>query len=1012
MLQRNVLAAAIGLAISPFLVVSDAYSAQPDQTKTLYSEQNYFNQQYQSMYSQVNQRLEEVRTQAEDENNIIIQDGKRYIELNGVQFELHDKNNPIIPLRSYDDISAIEALFPFFNNDWELSWSEGGAVFVNKYFGNYNYGNGCLIEYFPRKSVQNGELVDVVIDTSSCSVNSFDSTIRYFGNPITFTPDQLDQESFRATAIERYKERLYVTRSVPNEYNYIDVYDINTNQKVARLDAITTSDGQTHNFRQLNELYIEDNHLFIVSWEANRVDVLDLDNNHQHVMQIGIDTSTGSGLYRPQSVVGNSDYLFVSDAKENIAVIQRSEVTPENSNHMNRFASLAFGAGQYSHRLVQMHILGDYLLVNTTNNNYVIYDIRKIEQGEILQPEKTVTTAPNKIDRFGDYLIVNINNRLEWHHIPTFVENNFEFIAPEGKVLQINNSQVTNFQDIHSDNNELVTVSSDKITINKIIDGAILFNANERIDSTPIIYDQIMPSAIQKIYTNNESFDLITNPSLRSVRINELVHTTFVDNNTVQITNYNAKKVNNIDIEARINGVNKWFVLGNIDQIPPFTRITLPVTAFGEVGRYNSKNADGVFDITHIMMGEDKFNKLLKTSFSSKTDEFVQKLQKIKPRWSIQTLNILGGEGSNWLKMSPLHAREALIMLTNFAYMASSEEFKLFWFNFSEMFSNGEEMFGNAGRVDGPGGYFKPEDYEYYYNGMMNRDYLRIGAVKNVFGYGNVGFTGVSETFYYTHYYGYYGVLAHEFGHGFDGKQLYVDGSAFASGDFGFQPLMTDIGMFLIRKGDMPYLSSDEDLNGFYKDENAQYRHFAATSKREHRSDNESNLIDQWYMSTSTMPQGWFAHSESFQYQQLNNHEKTAIAKLKKDGSQIPVCRFTQTIEGNLKTLHGFVDEIETNTYRCSFGTEMSYLLSDGTAIYPNSELNEFDWLSLHHPSKDGEVVLTGDGLTLCSIDKNDFYGVGFKDSNNYCTQSPEVYWSNGNRWRFFTGFNSYSYKK
>ncbi|GEM75334.1 YncE family protein [Vibrio sagamiensis] len=1009
MLKRNLIAAVIGAALSSLALPSLAHSHQANATQILNSEQDYFQQQYQSMLSQVNQRLEEIRALAEDEDNVIIQDGKRYIEFSGIQYELNNKNNPAIPFHSFNDTSVIQALFPFFSADWELSSYQGGAVFVNKYFGNYNYGNGCLIEYFPEGSIQNGEVVDVVIETSSCSVNSFDTTVRYFGNPTTLTPEQLDQESFRATAVERYQDRLYVTRSVPNEYNYIDVYDINTHQKVVRLDAITTSDGQTHNFRQLNELYIEDNLLFIVSWEANRVDVLDLDNNHQHIMQIGIDHSTGSGLFRPQAIVGNGDYLFVSDARENIAVIQRSEITPENSNHMNRFASLAFGTGQYSHRLVQMHILGNYLLVNTSNNNYVIYDIRKIQAGETLQPEKTVTKAANKIDRSGDYLIVNIDNRLEWHHIPTFIENNFEFIAPEGKVLAINDRQVTHYQDIHFDDNELITVSADKIDINThIVDGSVMFSAGEQVNNTTIIFDQIMPSATQQIYTNEESFEQITNPNLHSTRINQLIKITFFDTNTVQITNYNAKTVTDIDVEAKLNGINKWFVLGNIDKIPPFTQITLPISAFGEVGRYNSKNGDGVFDLRTIMQGQDKYGHLFKTSFSSRTDKFVQKIQKIKAHWSIQTTPSNTG---NWLQMTPLHAREYLIMITNFAYMASSEEFKLFWFNFSEMFGNGEEMFGNAGRIEGPGGYFKPADYEHYYNAMLNRDFLRLGVIKNYYGLGSPSITGIAEQFFYQHYYGYYGVLAHEFGHGFDGKTLYVDGSGFASSAFGFQPLMTELGMYLIRKGDIPYLSSDEDLNGFYKDENAQYRHFAATGKREHRSDSDSNRFDKWYMSNSTMPQGWFTHNESFQYQQLSNHEKISIAKLKKDGNQVPVCRFTQTIEGNLKTLYGFVDEVSPNNYQCSFGSEISYHLSDGSMIYPTSEINQFDWLSLHQPSKTGEQVLTEDGMILCSINANGFYGVGFKEGEHACTQTPEVHWSNGRRWYFSSQFGTYNYR-
>lgn len=1003
-MNYNLLAATIGLAMLPLSFVTHA-----EPQRTLSSEQQYFQQQYQSMYSQINARLDEIRTYAEDDNNIIIVNGKRNIELDSIQYELNNKNNPIIPLRSWDDPSAIQALFPFFSDDWELSQYSGGATFINKYFGNYNYGNGCIIEYYPKGTVQNGASVDVFIETLDCAVNSFNTSIRYFGNPQRLTPQDLDQDRFNVTAVERYQDRLYITRSVHAQNNYIDVYDIKTNQKIERIEGITTTSGQTHKYHRLNELYIEDNKLFVVSWESNRVDVLDLDNNHEHIMQVGIDTSTGSGLFRPQSIVGNNDYLFVSDARENIAVIAREQVTPENSNHMERFASLAFGSGQYSHRLVQMQVLNDYLIVNTANNNYAIYDIRKIMPGETLQPEKVVNTAPNKIERSGDYLIVNINNRIEWHNISTFITNNFEFIEPEGSVSKLNDLETISFQDIHFENNELVTITANEIAINPyIVNSEITFTANEKLNITPIQFEQLMPSAIRQIYTNDETFEVITDPSLRSTRINELVTTTFIDNNTVEITNYNGKTVTNIDLEAKLNGINKWFILGNIDQLPPFTRITLPISAFGEVGRYNSSNADGVFDLSAMFHGEEPFYNLLKTSFNSKTDPFVQKIKKIKSRWRIQTA---ANKSGNWLQMTPLHAREYMIMMTNFAYMASSEEFKLFWFNFSEMYGNGEEFFGNAGRVDAPGGYFKPQDYDHYYNAMLNRDYLRLGLVHNVSGLGNVSFTGIAEDFFYQHYYGYYGVLAHEFGHGFDGKHVYNDGTAFSSSAFGFQPMMTDLGMYLIRKGDMPYLDVDEDLNGFYKDENAPYRYFAANSSRTHRSDNNSNKFDQWFMASSTMPQGWFAHSDNFNYEQLNNHEKASIAKLTKQGQQLPICRFSKTIEGSEKTLYGFVDKVTLTSYQCSLGNDISYRLSDGTHINPVSDIGDFDWLSLHQPDTTGNQVFTEQGLPLCSINKNGFYGIGFQENNAGCTQQPEIYWSNGNRWYFSNGFNFYHYR-
>ncbi len=309
-MKIRLLSAVIGMSMLPL-----SLAISSEMNRTLSTEQQYFVQEYQSKYSQINDRLRELQTYAENPDNVIIINGERFIELSGIKYKLNNKNNPEIPLRSWDDTSAIQTLFPFFTDDWELSQYSGGAVFVNKYF-NYNYGNGCLLEYYPDGSIQNGQITDGIIETSSCSVNSFDTNVRYFGNPIRLTPQDFNQDRFHATAVERlYRDRLYITRSVQNQNNYIDVYNIKTNEIIDRIEGSTTSSGQTYKYHRLNELYIEDNYLFIVSWESNRVDVLDLDNNHQHIMQIGIDSSTGTGLFRPQSVVGNNNYLFISDAR-------------------------------------------------------------------------------------------------------------------------------------------------------------------------------------------------------------------------------------------------------------------------------------------------------------------------------------------------------------------------------------------------------------------------------------------------------------------------------------------------------------------------------------------------------------------------------------------------------------------------------------------------------------------------------------------------------------------------
>ena len=223
---------------------------------------------------------------------------------------------------------------------------------------------------------------------------------------------------------------------------------------------------------------------------------------------------------------------------------------------------------------------------------------------------------------------------------------------------------------------------------------------------------------------------------------------------------------------------------------------------------------------------------------------------------------------------------------------------------------------------------------------------------------------------------------------------------------------MTQLGMYLIRKGDMPYLDVDEDLNGFYKDENAKYRHFDATSSRTHRLDSNANAFDRWYMGESDMPQGWFPHTQGFSMDSLKTkYEKIAIAKLVKDGVQIPLCRFNAHIENQDKTLYGFVESISPNNYQCSMGEDITYRLSDGTHIQPRSEVNQFDWLSLYKPDIAEQMVLTDEGFPLCTINDAGFYGVGYREDGIGCQLDSNVYWSNGKHWYFSGDFNIFTYR-
>ena len=97
---------------------------------------------------------------------------------------------------------------------------------------------------------QHGKPVDILFENTSCAVNSFDTNIRYLGTGERFEPNEFEEDVFKATAVERYKNRLYVTHSEHHGKNYIDVYDLETKQKIQRIDQITDINGNTISFLQ------------------------------------------------------------------------------------------------------------------------------------------------------------------------------------------------------------------------------------------------------------------------------------------------------------------------------------------------------------------------------------------------------------------------------------------------------------------------------------------------------------------------------------------------------------------------------------------------------------------------------------------------------------------------------------------------------------------------------------------------------------------------------------------
>ncbi|MEZ9523933.1 M66 family metalloprotease [Enterovibrio norvegicus] len=163
----------------------------------------------------------------------------------------------------------------------------------------------------------------------------------------------------------------------------------------------------------------------------------------------------------------------------------------------------------------------------------------------------------------------------------------------------------------------------------------------------------------------------------------------------------------------------------------------------------------------------------------------------------------------------------------------------------------------------------------------------------------------------------------------------------------------------------------------------------------------------------SALPSSWFAHTSSFDPADLNKKDLANLATLRVVDNTPYLCRFPMAVNGADTLLHGYVEDLGNGDFQCTGGDEITVRDTSGERPVL-SALNQFEWLSLNNAADVGERIKAkpGSDANLCSLTRgNEFYGAGFVNAGGQCVQEPEVYWSNGNRWVFSSGFGEYSYR-
>ncbi|QDF66645.1 glycosyl transferase [Shewanella sp. SNU WT4] len=161
----------------------------------------------------------------------------------------------------------------------------------------------------------------------------------------------------------------------------------------------------------------------------------------------------------------------------------------------------------------------------------------------------------------------------------------------------------------------------------------------------------------------------------------------------------------------------------------------------------------------------------------------------------------------------------------------------------------------------------------------------------------------------------------------------------------------------------------------------------------------------------SAIGQGWFDHTQAMDLDNLSKRDRNVLATMRVRDQQLPLCRFDLAINGKVETVHGFVEQLVTNDYRCTGGDDIS-LVQAGKEQRLESPINQFQWLSLWNPEHTGErVPAKNSNENLCSVKIDSFYGAGFINAGNQCVQIKGIKWSNGNDWVFTNNHSQYNYR-
>ncbi|UKA08716.1 putative Ig domain-containing protein [Photobacterium damselae subsp. damselae] len=650
------------------------------------------------------------------------------------------------------------------------------------------------------------------------TVNEKEIQIKSLLEEKSFSLSSISQEITNPDSIAVDNKYIYIA----NDTNQGSIFVVNKeNGTLVKTISSFDKGGRTYGYNHVSDLYVKDGRLYVASLSSNRVDIIDT-STFQLINSLGIGSWYGEDKYtlvHPQAVIANEKYVFVIDKHAEIAVYRQSDISSGLFLHIPKYAYFYLG-GDSINRKQQLTIKNDRLIINDITDHlmasYDISDIKEnVNRNNAIRPLNLSNSVSMLASNNNSWLIA-LNDSVSLY---SSIDYNKSSIAFKDQYLQARQDNVGNSYssliDTELDKNSIYNLKRNKIFIDNIKTGTALIESDTSVQNNAISLDSIPSQNISQSLQNNASWDELTNPTLTHFQPNHLINIKFDKLHNIIVTSYAAQKVNNVDINIKLKNSDTWFKAFTIDEIPAYGKVIIPHEDI-DLRKLNTLDNDNVVDLS-MFINDDRYdlNSIFDNNFSSNTDSLIKKLKTIKVDWNISFGKYSKADGQ-WVKITPLYAREWVIMATNFAYLISSPQFKYTWFHYKDIY--GQDFYGNAGPVDGPNGFFSPQDYQKYYNEIIHRTNIRAGVTTIGGGLGGGDVWGVDTWIFYSHYYANYvgaslGAVGHEFGHHWGSHQ-----SAWANQSVGLQRISHELNQYFVRNKGFPY--TDDNLNGFYKASN------------------------------------------------------------------------------------------------------------------------------------------------------------------------------------------------